>query len=235
MGGFPTREYAAEEHLWYVFAALATKNVNLAKEMDASLRKEQKKPINKHSMIQPFTGKIYSDRLKSRLKAMPIETLEAYRQCALKFPDKGILLVQEIGRFLIDECERREDAKTEEQMRFASGEVHMNLVLSALRSTKPFNDLNIAKAVGKFVEAMQPLYGEALSDSAAFDVYQDRSNQDRLNKTLNKMSPARLEAAAAGVKGYLREVQDPVVEGIGIAVEAQLEQRQRTNTNGPSS
>ncbi len=234
MGGFPTPEYAAEDHLWYVFAALSSKNVKLANEMDVSFRQEMARPIARHSMIKPFTADIYGERLRSRVKEMAIETLEAYHRFASKFPDKENPLVERVGLALKTEIQRRDDAKVEKLMRLAAADTPMKEVLDALRSN---NDIKAGMGVENFVKAMQPSNSStAVSDGAAFDMY-----KDRLNKRLINMPQVDVEALAKGVENYLSNLDDPVVEGIRVAAEEALQQRLRTKisfgslTDGPSS
>lgn len=234
MGGFPTPEYAAEEHLWYVFAALSSGNVKLASEMDSSFLKEVAKPIMDKSMIERFTANIYGERLRLRVKEMTIETLEAYHQLAWKFPDKANPLVESVGLALKTEIQRRDDAKLEKLQWLAAADTHMKEVIDALRSN---NDLKAGMGVENFVKAMQPPNSStAISDGAAFDMY-----KDRLNKRLINMPQVDVEALAKGVKNYLSNLNDPVVEGIRVAAEEALQQRLRTRisfgslTDGPSS
>lgn len=231
---FPTPEYAAEEHLWYVFAALSSGNVKLASEMDSSFLKEVAKPIMDKSMIERFTANIYGERLRLRVKEMTIETLEAYHQLALKFPDKANPLVESVGLALKTEIQRRDDAKLEKLQWLAAADTHMKEVIDALRSN---NDLKAGMGVENFVKAMQPPNSStAISDGAAFDMY-----KDRLNKRLINMPQVDVEALAKGVKNYLSNLNDPVVEGIRVAAEEALQQRLRTRisfgslTDGPSS
>lgn len=234
MGGFPTPEYAAEEHLWYVFAALSSRNVKLANEMDVSFQNEMTKPVIRHSMVTPFTADTYGERLRLRVKDMSIETLEAYHLFASKFPDKENPLVERVGLALNAEIQRREDAHTEALVRLTSADAHMKETLDALCSK---DVLRAAGAVEKFVDVLKPINDSTANrDGAAFDMY-----KDRLEKRLSRMPDDQVEALKEGAENYRATVADPVGEGILAAAEEQLQQRQRTRaslrslTDGQSS
>lgn len=235
-GRIPTAEHLADQHLRSLFGDLRSRNVPSANASNERFIREMQTPQPRLDWVEsrPYTAEIYGERLRFRLREMPTATLEDYHKFAASFPDKGNPLVARIALALKTEIQRRDDVKLEKLLRLATADTHMKEVLDALRSN---DDLKAGIGVENFVNAMQPPNSStAISDSAAFDMY-----KDRLNKRLVNMPQGEVDALVKGVKSYLSNLDDPVVEGIRVAAEKALEQRLSAKksfgrlTDGPSS
>ncbi|QHE86492.1 hypothetical protein [Hydrogenophaga sp. BPS33] len=150
---------------------------------------------------------------------------EQHRARGTNAVDQGNSLVGRLGRAVSSAVQRRQEAQTEAQARLETADAKMAAIFAALLSTDPFN-LNAVTAVKDFVEAMQAPHGNPIDDDAALGLY-----ADRLNKRLIRMTHSELQALAVAIKGYLLHVEDRVVDGIRLAIEAQLKQRQPARTS----
>ncbi len=203
---------SADKSMTEIFKALLKGVSNDVKECIETFAAALK-PLNKgSSKSHVFASEAYNARLQSRLQQMPQGNLQAVGAAAAKFPGKASdPVVASIDLAAQTELRRRLDV-------LKSADAPMNDVLVALAS-KGVGE--IADGVEQFMEALEPIQNISVnSDGGAGDIY-----DDRLGMQLRNMKDKELQAVAKGAAHYLRNVDDAVVERIGVAVKEALQVR----------